>query len=106
MLAVNLTPGALLELVVMAFQMTGVAALCLSRLMPATRWGGRGRVALILSLLGLGISGALCGHHDSEFGLFAGGTMTVLLMGMIMGGGAAPRAELGPPITAEANLAG
>ena len=33
--------------------------------------------------------GALCGRHDSEFALFAGGTMTVLLVGMIAGSGTA-----------------
>ena len=38
-------------------------------------------------MVGLGVAGAMCGRHDSEFALFAGGTMTVLLIGMTMGGG-------------------
>ena len=48
------------------------------------RAGGSGS---IVALVGLGIAGALCGRHDSEFALFAGGTMTVLLIGMTMGSG-------------------
>src|SRR5262249_4921231 len=35
-----------------------------------------------------GIVGALCGRHDSEFALFAGGTLTALLIRMTPGGGA------------------
>jgi hypothetical protein len=38
-------------------------------------------------MFGLGVAGALCGRHDSEFALFAGGTMTLLLIGMTAGGG-------------------
>ena len=54
--------------------------LCLNRLMPrSTAWSSRGQVGSIVALFGLGIAGALCGRHDSEFALFAGGTMTVLL---------------------------
>ncbi len=44
-------------------------------------------------MVGLGVAGALCGRHDSEFALFAGGTMTVLLIGMIIGNGAAAPAR-------------
>lgn len=107
MLATHLSPLALFELVVMTFQLVGVAGLCFTRLMPATGWGRGGRIAFIVSLLGLGISGALCGHHDSEFGLFAGGTMTVLLIGMIIGGGStAPRGKLAHRMAAEVNVAG
>jgi hypothetical protein len=78
---------AVLELLVMVFQVAGVAALCLHRLLPAERWRDRGRVAYIVALVGLGVAGALCGRHDSEFALFAGGTMTLLLIGMTMGSG-------------------
>jgi hypothetical protein len=35
--------------------------------------------------VGLGLAGAVCGHERSSFGLMAGGTMTVLLLGMTMG---------------------
>ena len=86
MAAANLTLCAVLELVIMAFQVLGVTGLCLTRLMSEARWVGRGRVALILALVGLGITGAWCGRLDSEFALFAGGTMTALLIGMIVGG--------------------
>ena len=54
--------------------------------MPQTRWAERGRVGFVIALVGLGLAGAYCGMHDSEFGLFAGGTMTALLIGMTIGG--------------------
>ena len=85
---------AVLEGFVILFQMAGVAALCLTRLLPGTRWAARGRRAFVIALLGLGIAGASCGRHDSQFALFAGLTMTVLLIGMIAGGGSI---ELIPP---------
>ena len=76
-----------LEGLVMFFQVVGVGALCLTRLLPGTRWAVRGRWVYVIAMFGLGLAGALCGRHDSEFALFAGGTMTVLLIGMIAGGG-------------------
>ncbi len=77
-----------LEILVLLFQVCGVLGLCLSRLMPrSTPWAARGHVGFIIAMFGLGIAGALCGRHDSEFGLFAGGTMTFLLIGMTIGGG-------------------
>jgi hypothetical protein len=83
----NVRLCALLELSVILFQVGGVAALCLSRLLPTTRWAQRSRAGFIVALFGLGIAGALCGRLDSEFALFAGGTMTALLIGMTCGGG-------------------
>ena len=74
-----------LEIAVMMFQVFGVAALCLNRFLPATRWADRGRVGYVIALFGLGVAGAICGRLDSEFALFAGGTMTFLLIGMNMG---------------------
>ncbi len=76
---------AVLELLVMFFQVCGIMGLCLSRLMPRSAWSYRGKIGFIVALFGLGIAGALCGRHDSEFALFAGGTMTVLLIGMTIG---------------------
>lgn len=76
-----------LELAVLLFQVFGVAALCLNRLMPATRWADHGRVGFIVALFGLGVAGAFCGRHDSEFALYAGVTLTLLLIGMTMGTG-------------------
>lgn len=83
-------PCALAEFLVMVLQVVGLLGLGLSRLMPSTPWEGRGRVLLLLAIIGLGIGGAVCGRQDSEFGLFAGGTMTFLLIGLIVGGGASP----------------
>jgi hypothetical protein len=97
---------AILELIVILLQVCGVVALCLTRLVPATRWAERGRAVFIVAMVGLGVAGALCGRHDSEFALFAGGTMTVLLIGMIMGNGAAdPAASIGPRALADLPVA-
>jgi len=96
----------LLELAVILFQVCGVGALCLNRLMPMTPWGDRGRIVFVIALIGLGIAGALCGRHDSEFALFAGGTMTLLLIGMTMGSGhTETTCTVGRLAVAEPNLA-
>ena len=99
---------AVLEVSVILFQVFGVAALCLSRLLPATstRWVHRGRIGFVVAMIGLGIAGALCGRHDSEFALFAGGTMTVLLIGMTSGSGQGDAGTIGRGrMAAEPNLA-
>jgi uncharacterized membrane protein YhaH (DUF805 family) len=100
---------AVLEVTVILFQVFGVAALCLNRLLPASRWADRGRIGAIVAVFGLAIAGALCNRHCSEFALFAGGTMTVLLIGMTIGTGAS-RADSGGEtaglIAPEPNLAG
>ena len=83
----ELRAGLIFELCVVMFQVFGVAALCLHRLLPTTRWAERGRVGFVVALFGLGVAGAICGGRDSEFGLFAGATMTALLIGMTIGGG-------------------
>ena len=89
---------AIFEILVVLFQVCGIMGLCLNRLMPrSTRWSSRGQVGSIVALFGLGIAGALCGRHDSEFALFAGGTMTVLLIGMTMGSGAIEMTEPARP---------
>ena len=95
------------EILVVLFQVCGIMGLCLNRLMPrSTRWSSRGQVGLIVALFGLGIAGALCGRHDSEFALFAGGTMTVLLIGMTMGSASIEMTEPARPcVTSEAELA-
>ncbi len=104
----NLRLCALLELTVMLFQVCGVLSLCLSRLLPATRWAAHGRIGSIVALVGLAVAGALCGRHASEFGLFAGVTMTVLLIGMTTGNGSDQsdsEADLQKRVSAEPNLA-
>jgi hypothetical protein len=95
------------EILVIVFQVCGVMGLCLNRLMPrSTPWPTRGKVGSIIALFGLGIAGALCGRHDSEFGLFAGGTMTVLLIGMTIGSGSIEKNEsVHRCLTTEAKLA-
>src|SRR5262249_1309730 len=73
----------------------------------STRWSSSGLAGLIVALFGLAIAGALCGRHDSEFALFAGGTMTVLLIGMTMGGGSIEKTEpAGRSVTREGGLGG
>jgi hypothetical protein len=103
----HLSACTIFEVLVVLFQVCGIMGLCLNRLMPrSTRWSARGQVGLIVALFGLGIAGALCGRHDSEFALFAGGTMTLLLIGMTMGGGSIERIEPARPcMTSEAELA-
>ena len=103
----HLSVCTIFEVLVVLFQLCGIMGLCLNRLMPrSTRWSARGQVGLIVALFGLGIAGALCGRHDSEFALFAGGTMTLLLIGMTMGGGSIERSEPARPcVTSEAELA-
>jgi hypothetical protein len=96
------------EVLVLLFQVCGVTGLCLSRLLPSsTPWSSRGRAGAIVALIGLGVAGALCGRHDSEFALFAGGTMTILLIGMTMGGSSIELSEPAvPAVSAEPELAG
>jgi hypothetical protein len=84
----NVNLQAVLEVVVLLLQVGGVAALCITRLVGEARWAERGRACVIVATIGLGVAGALCGRHDSEFALFAGGTMCVLLIGMTIGNGA------------------
>jgi hypothetical protein len=99
---------AMLEISVMLFQVVGVIALCVSRLLPptSTRWANRGRAGYVVAMIGLGLAGAFCGRHDSDFALFAGGSMTILLIGMTIGSGQVDPAV--PPrslVSAEPNLA-
>jgi uncharacterized membrane protein YcfT len=103
----HLSVCAIFEILVVLFQVGGILGLCLNRLMPRTTpWPSRGQAGLIVALFGLGIAGALCGRHDSEFALFAGGTMTLLLIGMTMGSGTIEKTEPARPcVTSEAELA-
>jgi hypothetical protein len=98
---------AVFELLVILFQVCGITGLCLNRLTPrSTRWSSHGQVGSIIALFGLGIAGALCGRHDSEFALFAGGTMTVLLIGLTMGNGTIEKTEaVRSCVTSEPELA-
>jgi hypothetical protein len=96
---VHFNSGGVFEMFVMFFQTFGVASLFLNRLTPHhSYWANVGRIGVILALLGLGISGALCGRHDSEFALFAGGTMTLLLIGMTVGNGSIDAIDATPSL--------
>ena len=97
---------AVLEILVVLFQVMGVLTLALSRLAPSPSWGVWGRIGFVVALIGLGLAGALCGRQDSEFALFAGGTMTVLLIGMTAGSSASDIGLTGPSlVTADRHLA-
>ncbi len=96
----------LAETFVMLFQVVGVAGLCLSRLAAGTSWARRGHLVFLVAILGLGAAGAIAGRNDSVFGLFAGGSMTLLLIGMISGSGASdPIRPTGPAEVLEPGLA-
>jgi hypothetical protein len=84
-----------LEFSIVLLQVFGVAALCLCRLLPGSRWSARGQSAVVATMILLAAAGAVCGRHDSEFALFAGGTLTALLIGLTTGGASAQMA--GPP---------
>lgn len=87
--------SAIVELLVVLFQVFGVLALCVSRMHTGSRWAERGRVGVLIALVGLGVAGALCGRHHSEFSLFAGLTMGLMLVFMCLGGGQSEHAEVG-----------
>lgn len=87
-MTIALRASDLLELAIILFQVVGVLSLGACRLIPRRSYVQLGRIGFILALVGLGLAGAFCGRQDSEFALFAGGTMTVLLIGMTIGGGA------------------
>jgi hypothetical protein len=95
----------LIECLVMLFQFVGLAGLGLAWLAPTRRWRGRGQTLVLVAMVGLGLSGAACGRQDSAFGLFAGGTLTFLFIGMIAGG-ASPESTVptGLPDVAEPSL--
>jgi hypothetical protein len=100
-MAFSIRASAVLELAVVLFQVLGFVALCMARLRAGTRWADRGRVGFVVALVGLGAAGALCGRLDSEFSLFAGFTLTTLLIGMCMGGPAESAARSGVRMGAE-----
>ena len=85
----NLRLCAMLELSVILFQVCRGGCPLPEPALAAhvARWADRGRIGFVVAMIGLGLAGAFCGRHDSEFALFAGGTMTVLLIGMTMGSG-------------------
>ena len=104
MVMMPLRPSIVPEMAVMLFQVVGVIALCLSRFASRrTNWANRGRAGVVLALVGLGLAGAFCGRYDSQFSLFAGLTMTLLLIGITVGGGAIEPTVAIPPVGHEPN---
>jgi hypothetical protein len=91
----TLQVSAVLELLVVLFQVFGVLAFCVSKLHTGARWAERGRVGVVIALVGLGVAGTLCGRHHSEFSLFAGLTMGLMLVFICIGGGHAEHADSG-----------
>lgn len=81
-------PAVVLETLVLLFQVVGVGGLLLSRVFPSSRWAARGKIVVMGALIGLALAGSICSPVKSGMGLFAGGTITVLLVGMISGGSA------------------
>jgi hypothetical protein len=73
-----------LELAVVLLQVVGVATLCVTRLLPTSRWAVRSRFGFVAAMVGLGVAGAVCASYDSEFALFAGAAMAVLLIVAIL----------------------
>ena len=49
---------AILEVLVVFFQVCGIMGLCLNRLAPRSIWSFRGKIGFIVALFGLGIAGA------------------------------------------------
>lgn len=76
-----------LELSVMVLQLAAVATLGLLRLTTNFHWANLGRRGFAASMLGLGVLGTSCAGYGSDFALFAGATMGVLLIVSILGPG-------------------
>ena len=76
-----------LEMGVVLFQCAGVATLLLSRLFPNTHWANHGHSAFVGSMAGLGASGVSCAWYASDFALFAGCALAILLGIVILGDG-------------------
>lgn len=74
-----------LNVSVVVLQVAGVASLLLASFVPGGRLARRGRFGFVMAIIGLGIVGSLCAWYGSEFALFSGGSMAVLLNGAILG---------------------
>ncbi len=64
--------------------------------LPGHPLGVARRLILIAALVGLGLAGAWLGTHDNKFALFAGGSMTALLIGVTLGGSSSSEPALQP----------
>jgi hypothetical protein len=93
---VSTRPTGVFDSLVMLFQVVGLTSLLLARLLPRSRWLRYGRTLFVVALVGLCVAGSICAHERSNMGLFAGGTFTFLLVGMIAGSHGIAPAVAGP----------
>ncbi len=89
----NARMRAWLELSVVLLQAVAVSTLCVNHLFPSTAWARCGRLGFALAMIGLGVVGTLCAGYASEFALFAGGTMAILLNLAILDQSPAPHSQ-------------
>ncbi len=78
---------AVLDSMVILFQILGVLTLFLCRSRAVPGLAKPARIIYVVAVVGLGLAGTLCGHLGSDFGLFAGLSMTGLLIAMTLGCG-------------------
>lgn len=76
-----------LNVTVVVLQITGLASFLLTSFFPGGQLARRGQHGFVTAMLGLGVAGSLCAWYGSEFALFSGGSMAVLLNGVILGSG-------------------
>jgi hypothetical protein len=68
---------------VMLFQTAGILMLALAKLAPPGIWTSRGAMGVMISQVGLTITGMICSRFYSDFALFAGATVVALFLGML-----------------------
>jgi hypothetical protein len=74
-----------LNVAVVALQILGVTSFLLGTFVPGGRVARRSWFGFVIAMFGLGVAGSLCAWYGSEFALFSGGSMAVLLIGVILG---------------------
>jgi hypothetical protein len=87
---VELRPAA--ERGVMLLQVIGTLMLGLAKLAAGDNWKNLGATGVLISQVGLGLTGVLCAQFDSPFALFAGATLVALFLGTVWGS-SSPAAE-------------
>ena len=90
----------LLDFAVVVFQVAGVASLVLARFVVAGKLAKGGRLGFVAAMVGLGVAGTLCAWYGSEFALFSGGSMALLLNGVILGAGGPQHPGVATTLTA------
>lgn len=65
-------------------QVLGILSAGFTRLAENPRLVAASRLLFVVSLVGLGTAGALCGRQESGFSLVAGATLAVLLLAATM----------------------